>query len=176
MDPNCNAYRIGVRGKKWGWSIFPWEVDVSMQKSWILYRCVNKEISLLDFRRSVTQWYSKRHRNLPDHRHNKFSKKESSIDCGVGLHQARRLHAPHSSDATSGDQKRLCVGFGCSPRVQTECKKCILGLCIAGFAPFYEQWNSHLLSKTTRISIRRNFALDIPENEWILRYNCCLCL
>ena len=53
MDWNYNAYRIGFRGEKWWWSIFTWGVDVSMQNSWILYGCVNKDIPLLNFMRSV---------------------------------------------------------------------------------------------------------------------------
>ena len=53
MDQHYNAYRIGIRGNKWWWSIFTWGVDVSMQNSWILYCGVTKDISLLDFRRSA---------------------------------------------------------------------------------------------------------------------------
>ena len=75
MDHNYNAYRIGIRGEKLWWSIFTWGVDVSMQNSWILYRCVNKDISLLDFRRSVVQYYLKMYRNLPYHPQNRFSTK-----------------------------------------------------------------------------------------------------
>ena len=33
MDQNINAYRIGIRGKKWWWSIFTWTIDVSVQNA-----------------------------------------------------------------------------------------------------------------------------------------------
>ena len=36
MDENINNYRIIIRGKKWGWSIFTWLVDVSIQNAWFL--------------------------------------------------------------------------------------------------------------------------------------------
>ena len=73
----------------------------------------------------------------------------------------------HLIQATTGDQIRQCAGVGCSSNVRTECKKFNLGLCIACFTPFHEHWNSHIFFKTTRISIRRNIALDIPEKEFI---------
>ena len=83
MDHNCNAYRIGIRGKKGWWSIFTWGVDVSMQNSWILYRDVNIGIFLLNFMIRFVQYYLKRYRNISDHHHSRFSTKKGSIDCGV---------------------------------------------------------------------------------------------
>ena len=83
MDQNYNAYRIGIRCEKWWWLIFTLEVDLSMQNSWFVYRCVKKDISLLDFRRSVVQYYLRRYQNLPDHSQNRICTKESSIDCGL---------------------------------------------------------------------------------------------
>ena len=83
MDHNCNAYRIGIRGKKGWWSIFTWGVDVSMQNSWNMYRGVNKDIFLLNFTIRFVQYYLKRYRNISDHHHSRFSTKKGSIDCGV---------------------------------------------------------------------------------------------
>ena len=82
MDQNYNAYRIGIRGEKWWWSIFTWGVDVSIENSWIQYGCFNKDISLLDFMRSVVKYYLKKYRNLSDHSENRFCTEECSIDCG----------------------------------------------------------------------------------------------
>ena len=69
-----------------------------MQDSWILYRCVNKEVYLLNFRRSVVQYYSKRSTNLLDHPQNRISTKESSIDCG--------FQTPSGNTATCTSFKR----------------------------------------------------------------------
>ena len=73
----------------------------------------------------------------------------------------------HHVQVTSRVQRRQFAGVGCTPRVRTEFKKYNLGLCIACFASFHERWNSHLFSKTTRISIWRNIAFDIQEKEFI---------
>ena len=34
MDQNINAYRIGIRGKKWWWSLFTWMLDSGVQNGW----------------------------------------------------------------------------------------------------------------------------------------------
>ena len=61
------AYRVGIRGKKWWLSIFTWEADVSIQNSWILFRNVNIDIFLSDFRRSFAQYYFKKYINHSGH-------------------------------------------------------------------------------------------------------------
>ena len=122
----------------WWWSIYTRGVDVSIQNSWIPYRNVNKDIPLLEFRRSNVKYYLRRSKNLPDHPHNRFSTKESSIDFGVS--DSIRLDGyMHLIQATSEDRKRRFAGVGCSSRVQTERKKSKLGLCITCFVPFHEQ-------------------------------------
>ena len=79
-----------------------------MQHSWVLYCSVNKDISLLDFRRSVVQYYLKGYRSLPDHPLNRFSTKESYTDSCVS--DSSRLNSyMHLVKATSGDQKRRCA-------------------------------------------------------------------
>ena len=138
MDQNYSAYRMGVRGKKWWWSTFTWEVDVSIPNTWNLYRNVYKDISLLVFRRSVVQYYLRRYRHLPDHPHIRFSTKESSIDCGVSV-SIRLDGYMHLIQVTSWDQRRRFAGVGCLSRVRTECKRCNLDLCTTCFAPFDEQ-------------------------------------
>ena len=37
-DQNISTYRIGIRGKKWWWSLFVWTIDMAMQNAWLLYR------------------------------------------------------------------------------------------------------------------------------------------
>ena len=96
-----------------------------MQNSWILYRCVNRDIFLLDFRKSVAQYYLKRYRNLSNHPQNRLSTKGSSIDCGAS--DSIRLDGyMHLIQVTSGDQRKRCVGVSCSSRVRIKCKKCNL--------------------------------------------------
>jgi len=58
MDQNINAYRIGIRGKKWWWSIFAWLVDVSIQNAWQLHRLSRRNtVSHLNFRRDIAMAY-----------------------------------------------------------------------------------------------------------------------
>jgi Transposase IS4 len=57
MDQNINAYRIGVRGKKWWCSIFTWLVDVSVQNAWILHRAGGSAMPQLDFRLQIAARY-----------------------------------------------------------------------------------------------------------------------
>ena len=57
IDQSVVNYSIGIRMKKWWWSVFVWMVDVVLQGAWILY-CVNKDESdeslpFLVFRRHI---------------------------------------------------------------------------------------------------------------------------
>ena len=55
MDQNIAAYRIGIRSKKWWWSLFIWLVDVPIGNAHYLYKrspAYNDEpLDLLGFKR-----------------------------------------------------------------------------------------------------------------------------
>ncbi len=66
MDENVYLYRIGIRGKKWWWSIFTWLIDAMGHNAWILYRKSSiSSIKQLEFRRVITQTYLSRYSNPP---------------------------------------------------------------------------------------------------------------
>ncbi|KAI4470380.1 transposase is4 [Holotrichia oblita] len=61
MDQNVAYYRTSLRSKKWYWPLFIWELDVSVQNAWLLYRKMREnvanqpEIDLLEFQRDVAK-------------------------------------------------------------------------------------------------------------------------
>lgn len=61
MDQNINTYRIGIRTKKWWWSLFAYLPDMIVQNCWLLYRMTPKyresPLDLLEFRRSIVKTY-----------------------------------------------------------------------------------------------------------------------
>ena len=65
MDESVSLYRIGIRGKKWWWSIFSWFLDTAVHNAWILHRKSGGQMRLLAFRRSITQTILIRQRNPP---------------------------------------------------------------------------------------------------------------
>ena len=65
MDGNIAEYRIGVRGKKWWWSLFTWLIDVSINNAWILMKNCGSTITLLGFRREIVETYLTTYRCLP---------------------------------------------------------------------------------------------------------------
>ena len=152
-------YWIGIRGERWWWSIFTEAVDVSIKNSWILYRCVNKDIFLFDSRRSVVRYYLKSYKNLPNHSQNSFSTKGGSIDCGAS--DSIRIDGyMHLIQATYRDQRRRYAGVGCSSRVRTECKSAIW-VSASPALPLFTNTET-----VTKILIRHNIACAIPENEF----------
>lgn len=70
MDQNIEKYRVGIRSKKWWWSIFIYCIDLSVQQAWHLYRqtetSAEKSLDLLAFRRAVAKVYLDRARSAPD--------------------------------------------------------------------------------------------------------------
>lgn len=44
-----SAYRIRIHSKKWWWPLFAWSVNAQVTNSWILYRKLGNNTSLLDF-------------------------------------------------------------------------------------------------------------------------------
>lgn len=65
MDENVALYRIGVRSKKWWWSIFTWLLDTMVHNSWNLLRKSGRDIRQLEFRREIVTTYLTRYMNAP---------------------------------------------------------------------------------------------------------------
>ena len=62
MDQNVNAYRIGVREKKWWWPLFTLSVDVSVQNAWFLHCEDCPIITQLEFRQSIAYYFLTKNR------------------------------------------------------------------------------------------------------------------
>lgn len=65
MDENLSLYRIGIRGKKWWWSIFTWLIDVTIHNSWLTYKKAGHDMRQLQFRREIAQTYLERYKKPP---------------------------------------------------------------------------------------------------------------
>ena len=66
MDQNISTYRIGIRSKKWWWSLFTWPIDAALRNAWILCKKTRK-ITQLQFRREIAQTYLTRYATARKH-------------------------------------------------------------------------------------------------------------
>ena len=132
MDQNINAYRIGIRGKKWWWSIFTWTIDVSVQNAWILARGAGCSIDQLEFRRGIALSYLKRFQVLPLTR----GMKSSHIP---GADDARYHNIGHMPKPTDQNKRRKCAAESCKSQTRVECSKCDVGLCIDCFIDYHKK-------------------------------------
>ncbi len=130
MDQNINAYRIGIRGKKWWWSLFTWLVDASIQNAWQLSRIQNADMCQINFRRDIAMSYLKRFRSLPQTPGRKAAKSAGETDL-------RYDEKNHLVQPIPEGKKRRCVGITCNSIMRTECAKCNVGLCIKCFASYH---------------------------------------
>ncbi len=65
MDKNVNAYRIGIHGRKWWWSLFMQMIDLFIQNAWQIARTRGIGIDQLAFRIEVAMFYLRRFEALP---------------------------------------------------------------------------------------------------------------
>lgn len=130
MNQNVNAYRIGIRGKKWWWSIFTWLLDVSLQNAWLLYRKKGSSITQREFRREIAMSYLLRYQCLPK------APGRKSLNL-PGTHDMRYDGKDHFVQKVPDNKKRRCAGDSCKSIGRTECKKCNVGLCVDCFASYH---------------------------------------
>ena len=130
MDQNINCYRIGIRGKKWWWSLFSWLVDVSIQNAWILAKKRGSGQDHLDFRQKVAMSYLSRFQTAPK---KSGLKRLSSRPGFTDARYDGTNHLPVPSN------RRRCNADGCSSTVRMACSKCDIGLCLQCFKPYHTQ-------------------------------------
>lgn len=128
LDEAISAYRIGIRSKKWWWSIFTWLLDAAICNSWILYR-KNSNISQLEFRRVIVKTYLTRFKNAPKGP-GRPSTSKHSISLNRISDDIRYDRTNHLLMPIPNKKRRRCAGEGCSTSTRTMCQKCDLGLCI----------------------------------------------
>jgi len=47
MEEHISLYRIGIRDKKWGWSLFTWPIDISVNNTWVLTKAARSDLPQL---------------------------------------------------------------------------------------------------------------------------------
>jgi hypothetical protein len=123
MDQNVNAYRIGIRGKKWWFSIFTWLVDVSVQNAWFLHRAGGSNMPQLDFRRQIAARYCS---SLGESKVAKNYRRPKTAMESIPRFDNMGHYLVHVPEV----KRRRCAGALCSKVCRTMCKKCDVGLCI----------------------------------------------
>lgn len=136
MDQNIAQYRIGIRGKKWWWSLFTWILDVCVHNAWQIHRKTDGCMSQLDFRRSIVQSYLRTY-GVPPRRAGRPAVSKTSITLNRVSDELRYDGLNHLVISTQNKQRRRCAGEGCSSVIRTMCQKCDVGLCIDCFAIFH---------------------------------------
>jgi len=133
MDENIARHRIGIRGKKWWWSLFTWLIDVAITNSWKLYVNSGHKVTQLKFRRSIVQEYLTRFKNAPK-RKGRPSSTSSRVPEGI-----RFDGLDHHVIPTVDGKRKRCAGATCTSSVRTMCYKCDVGLCVDCFKTFHNK-------------------------------------
>lgn len=136
MDQNIAQYRIGIRGKKWWWSIFSWIIDVCLHNAWQIHRKSGGRMSQLEFRRSIVQTYLKTY-GVPPRGPGRPAISTMSLSFNRVSDEFRYDGLNHLVTSTPNRKRKRCAGEGCSSHIRTMCQKCNLGLCIECFAIFH---------------------------------------
>lgn len=137
MNQNVNAYRIGIRSKKYYWTLFTWILDVSIQNSWILYKQYSEEskITLYEFKRRLANHYcllskapSQREANLSHFSNGSSVPNETrfdSVDHWPGKYQMRSTEGKPQVQI-----RNRCKMSKCNKFSAIYCEKCNVALCI----------------------------------------------
>lgn len=130
FNQDTNRLRVGIRGKKWWWSVFTWLLDISISNAWHLATSTGSSLSQLQFRRHSATIYLKRHALLPQG----GGRPSTSIS-------RTRMHTELRKDGLGhlivSCKRRRCAGDFCQKHPSTMCEKCNIGLCIDCFKPYH---------------------------------------
>lgn len=135
MDQNVACYRIGLRSKKWYWSLFSWLLDVTMVNSWVLMRKTGNNISQLEFRRIIVTTYLEKYKNPPLGAGRPSTSRLSNISVRV----PDDIRLDNIGHLVGPCNRRRCCAVTCKSTVRTECIKCQVGLCINCFIEFHSK-------------------------------------
>lgn len=134
LDQNVSLYRIGYRGKKLWSCIFTWLIDVSIQNAWQLHRIEKGNMSQLEFRRQIANYYCKHYGKKPKQSGRPPITKRRHIDDSVYT-TLRFDGKDHLVIPIS--KRRRCAGELCTTSGRTACSKCDVGLCVKCFAEYH---------------------------------------
>lgn len=130
FNQHVRNLRVGVRGKKWWWSIFTWMVDAAVVNAWSLHKECNQVCPLLDFKRRVAMSYIIKF-GTPV-----ISGRLGYIPDGVA-EDLRYDRMDHLAEHTVDKKPRRCAGEFCTTRCITQCAKCNVGLCMYCFSTWH---------------------------------------
>ena len=133
MDQNVNAYKIGIRGKKWWWSVFTWTIDVSLQNAWLVHREANQRMSLLEFRRSIAIRYLSIYTEVPIGAGRPKLSKDSSIVSRV----ADEVRLDSSGRLIQNEKSNIRRRWDGHLKSAQSAKKWDVDLCVPCFANFH---------------------------------------
>jgi hypothetical protein len=58
-----SLYRVGIRGKKWRWTLFTGMLDIATHNAWALMKQAGGAMRQLEFRREICQTYLTRYKS-----------------------------------------------------------------------------------------------------------------
>ena len=135
MDENISKYRIGIRGKKWWWSIFTWCLNAAVNNAWRLSSNFRQQ-SNLEFRRELVQSYLKTYGEPAKGGGRQRVGMKEEGDSRV-KNSVRYDNMGHF--VVEAEKRRRCAGVQCKAVRTTMCSKCNVGLCVTCFKPFRVQ-------------------------------------
>ena len=109
-------------------------LNAAMHNAWYLSRHAGGTLPLIDFIRTVTMAYLTSH-GTPERGGGRPSYGPTAT---VARDYARYDHLDHFIRLTD-NQRRRCQIEDCTTRIQTECCKCKVGLCIHCFASYHQK-------------------------------------
>lgn len=136
MDENLSRYRIGIRSKKWWWSIFTWLIDVAVTNAWQIHKKSGGKLTQLEFRREIATGYLQSFGSAP-----KPGGRPKTSKLSLSLNRisddVRYDGINHLVIEIPAKKRRRCAGEGCISSIRTMCSKCNMGLCIPCFYIFH---------------------------------------
>ena len=142
MNQNVNNYRIGIRSKKWYWSIFTWLLDVTIQNAWIIYRQFDAKgtnISLLDFKLRLANYYCKINRAVAVPRNTRHFEDGYSIPPEIRFDRTDHWIGKYGKDQKGIQIRQRCKLKDCNTRSPNFCEKCQVALCDTCFKSYHTQ-------------------------------------
>ncbi|KAI1700652.1 transposase IS4 domain-containing protein [Ditylenchus destructor] len=121
MDQNISRYRTGIRSKKWWFSIFSFCLDTSVQNAWQIYRIYNPNVTLLEFRRQIVQYYLHAYKQAPKRSSFQPQSRGKKPRVSEDIRYDRRDHW-----IVINETRIRCAE--CNSQTTRKCEKCGVGL------------------------------------------------
>ncbi|XP_072401576.1 uncharacterized protein [Diabrotica undecimpunctata] len=127
MDENINRFKIGMRAKKWYWSLITWMLDATIQNAWVLHKKSGNKLTQLEFRREIVQAYLTKY-GVPAKQGGRPSSSLSSRSFHRVSDDIRYDGVGHLLEPVPNKKKIRCAGEECRSIMRTRCTKCEVGL------------------------------------------------